>query len=555
MILRSALSASVAMNAIMFASVSAWAQDAPVAADASAGSTVATPKLVAKSRPLVAQSEVKSSSPGRTDVGVAPALSTQAIAGPIRYYKGKGPCFHNNCLFRFEEDYSYMRNGVPAGQKDFFDPIKYIPLDHSGDVYLSFNGAERASYFHDLLFNTVNPVGDRNEVDLRTNIGSDLHLGPHVRVYADLWNGQYFGPNNTPSARYLNDVTTENLFVELMDTVGQAHLGLRVGEQFLSLGDGLVLADTELSNIPNTWDGFRAYADWGFARVDAFAFDQQLTADGHFHGHPSSQGQLAGVYGSYDLPELSLAGVPVKTSVDPYYLYFRKTGYSYDDPSLQTGTAHGQPSFALADSVRDTFGLRYYGTIGAFDLDDTVEFQGGGFGSSNVSAWMFAFNNGYNFALPWKPRLGFHLDGASGGASRNGHTINTYQPLYYSALYYNANLLVSPTNFYDLGPHVTIKPTSWVTVDFSDTFLWRQNQHDAIYNGLYAGGAAVNLYSQTANIRGAYTGNQIGTLIITRVNSHIDVFTQLAYFLPGSPLRQIGADDQFEMSVLASYKF
>jgi len=554
MTIRLALSASVAMGAVLFMSMSAWAQNAPQVSAPVVRPVPGKPTLLAQNGPSGAQSDVKGSAPGRSGVGVVSPLSTQAKPKPL-YYRGKGFCRNNDCLLRFDEDYAYMRNGVPSGQEDFFDPLKYIPLNHAGDIYMSFNANLRVNYFHDLLFNTPNPVGDRNEVDIRTNVGTDLHLGPYARIYADVWNGQYFGPLKSPPANNLNDAETDNLFLELMDWDGPVHVGVRIGEQEMDLGDGLVIADTELGNIPNTWDGIRAYADWGFARVDAFAFDEVNTADGHFHEEPSSQGQLAGVYGSADLPKFHLSGLPGKTSIDPYYLYYRQGNYSYDDTVLETGTAHGQPSFVTSNSIRDTFGLRYYGKIGPFDLDNTVEFQGGSFGTRSVSAWMFAFNNGYTFNAPWKPRIGFHLDGASGGDSSNGGTIHTYQPMFYSALYYNANLVLAPTNFYDFGPHLVIQPLSWMLIDTSDTWYWRQNQHDAIYNGLYAGPLAVNLYSQTANIKGAYTGNQITTTIISHINKHIDSFVTLAYFLPGSPLKQIGADNQFEAAVLIGYKF
>ena len=39
---------------------------------------------------------------------------------------------------RWNEDYSYLR--YPGSHTDFFDPIKYIPLNATGDSYLSFGG-------------------------------------------------------------------------------------------------------------------------------------------------------------------------------------------------------------------------------------------------------------------------------------------------------------------------------------------------------------------------------------------------------------------------------
>src|SRR5688572_28696688 len=53
---------------------------------------------------------------------------------------------------RYNEDYSYLKD--PDKRTDFFDPIKYIPLNESGDVYLSLGGQfrERYEYFNNANF-------------------------------------------------------------------------------------------------------------------------------------------------------------------------------------------------------------------------------------------------------------------------------------------------------------------------------------------------------------------------------------------------------------------
>src|SRR4051794_4755555 len=47
-------------------------------------------------------------------------------------------------LERWEEDYSGLKNQTTP--HDFFDPIKYIPLNRAGDSYLSFGGQMRYRY-------------------------------------------------------------------------------------------------------------------------------------------------------------------------------------------------------------------------------------------------------------------------------------------------------------------------------------------------------------------------------------------------------------------------
>src|SRR5258708_3355573 len=53
---------------------------------------------------------------------------------------------------RYDEDYSFLKD--PARRTDFLDPLKYIPLNASGEFYLGFGGEarERYEYFHNSLW-------------------------------------------------------------------------------------------------------------------------------------------------------------------------------------------------------------------------------------------------------------------------------------------------------------------------------------------------------------------------------------------------------------------
>src|SRR5437870_13883817 len=56
---------------------------------------------------------------------------------------------------RYDEDYSYLRNPPPDLRSDFWDPIKFIPFNSNGNVYLSFGGEarERFEYYHNFRWN------------------------------------------------------------------------------------------------------------------------------------------------------------------------------------------------------------------------------------------------------------------------------------------------------------------------------------------------------------------------------------------------------------------
>src|SRR4051794_10489903 len=57
----------------------------------------------------------------------------------------KAPAY---ALLRQDENYSYLR--TPACRTDFWDPIKYMPLNATGDRYLTIGGEIREWYegFH-----------------------------------------------------------------------------------------------------------------------------------------------------------------------------------------------------------------------------------------------------------------------------------------------------------------------------------------------------------------------------------------------------------------------
>ena len=138
-------------------------------------------------------------------------------AAELRFTKGKGPGRGNSYLARYEEDYSYLRD--PGRSRDPFDPLKLIPLDPAGDIYLTINGETRFRYDYTdhrsfgvagsatpakLLGGVplLTPATGTNTNQLykqRYALGGDLHLGPNLRFCADLYHGQQTGHDVGPA--------------------------------------------------------------------------------------------------------------------------------------------------------------------------------------------------------------------------------------------------------------------------------------------------------------------------------------------------------------------
>src|SRR5437762_1803660 len=86
---------------------------------------------------------------------------------------------------RYNEDWSFLRD--PAQRTDFFDPVKYVPLDTNGNWYLSFGGETRLKYelYTEPVFNQQ-PADDNGFLLQRYLLYVDLHATPYFRVFGQL---------------------------------------------------------------------------------------------------------------------------------------------------------------------------------------------------------------------------------------------------------------------------------------------------------------------------------------------------------------------------------
>src|SRR5580704_15826717 len=402
------------------------------------------------------------------ELPAAGALQPGGVITTPFFYKGKGPGRDNSYVERYEEDYSYLRD--PALSADFFDPLKFIPFDPDGDIYLTLNGETRFRYDNtswknfDIatgatlaksgghpIFTPATGVADNELYKQRYELGGDLHIGPYVRFYGELYNGQQTGHDagDPIPGNLRNDLAVVNGFGEIYDTTDTTKTGFRAGRQEIFFGNNLQVRANVSTNLPSpVFDGFRAYRDWGFARIDGFLYNVVDFENGILEDKDNAHTNLWGVYGSYDLPKFTVAGADAKASVDLFYFGWRSAPFAngkgsaiYDDAAFLTGAkivAATGAGFITSQDHRDTFGLRYYGEWGDVDYDWQGAGQTGSYAGLTVKAFAVNTDTGYTFHdLPWKPRIGAHADIASGGADKG--TISTYQPMYPNTQYYAPN--------------------------------------------------------------------------------------------------------------------
>jgi hypothetical protein len=122
------------------------------------------------------------------------AATTAAPPAPV-YYKNKGPGGNNSYAFRYEEDFSFLRD--PSKSTDFFDPMKFIAFDDAKQFYVTFSALERLRYdnIQNNTYNLGNNTKSHQAEDYSRRPGrrrrSSRAEFPHLRRAAQ-W--RIFGP-------------------------------------------------------------------------------------------------------------------------------------------------------------------------------------------------------------------------------------------------------------------------------------------------------------------------------------------------------------------------
>ena len=139
--------------------------------------------LVAVAAPALAETdEVTPIDPSSGKVLVAPedsALAEDVTAGP------PNPHPPPYTLLRYTEIYTYLAN--PANRQDFFDPVKYIPLNLTDPAsYLSFGGEirERFEFYANQAFGVAGPH-ENDYLLQRVTLHADLHVDKRLRFAED----------------------------------------------------------------------------------------------------------------------------------------------------------------------------------------------------------------------------------------------------------------------------------------------------------------------------------------------------------------------------------
>jgi hypothetical protein len=398
-------------------------------------------------------------------------------------------------FLRYKEDWSVLKDVPQDALTDFWDPIKYVPLNEDGSIWASFGGSTRLRLesWWNFGFGTEPPDSDDTFLLWRTLLHGDFHFGENIRAFVQGKSALATDRDLIGGRRTLDiDVLDlEAAFVDLsLSFEEDVSFVLRPGRQPLAFGKQRLVSPLGWSNTLRRWDGVSGILEWGQWDLTGF-WAQFVPVEKYEFNDSDSDVQLFGLYTTGPLASVTINGT--------------------------TGTEE-----------RYTIGGRLFGKIAdtAFDYDFEGAYQFGEVGSGDVDAFMIGSQLGYKAPDLW----------------------NQLFPLGHAYLgYIDA---IGRQNIIDFNLGVTGSPFAKATVGITGHFFWRADTSDALYN---AGGTAVRAGAAGSS---SEVGQEIDLTLKYKFDRHLAGLLGYSHFFAGNFIDQSGSSDDINfLYVQLEYTF
>jgi len=415
-------------------------------------------------------------------------------------------------LLRYDEDYSYLKE--PSRRTDFWDAIKYVPVSHREDWYMSFGGflRERFEILHngDAGAGPANAHGNNADFLERYLLHDDLHFGPNFRFFGQVVTGLEDGRIGGPRPDIdRNAFDIHQAFADFILSLGDQKNALtaRIGRQEFEYGSGRLIDLRDGVNLRLSFDAARLLLRLNEWQADAWWAKPVLNQPGVFDDDPNPERSFWGIYAVHPLPFLN------QGNVDLYYLGFENKQAQYVQ-----GAGY---------ELRHSLGTRLWGKPMPWEYNLEYVWQFGTFGPANIEAWSAANAVRYNFSdLPLKPRLGLRFDTVSGDNNPGSANLQTFNPLFPSGQYFNLLNPVGPLNLIDLHPTLDLYPGEQVTLSFDWDFFWRKSLGDGVYR---ISGSPL----RPGIGGGRYVGSSPAITALWNPTRHVSMLASYVHFFPG----------------------
>jgi len=408
-------------------------------------------------------------------------------------------------LLRYDENYEFLKDS----SRNFYENIKFIPLNKQKDFYMSLGGEARYEYvdFNNEDWGRLN-IGHNNFFLQRYDLHADVHLGKTFRVFAQLRSALQDGRINGPRGIDEDQLNVQNLFLDVnLYQKEDKKLTVRAGRQELDYGSGRLISVREGPNARLYFTGAKIMYSSARFSIDGFAMMADTVYKGVFDNKPSKQINLWGAYSKIIFPK---AG-----NLDLYYLGIQKKESLFEE--------------GIAPEKRHTIGARLWKYGGGFIYNLEAAYQFGSFGSGNINAWTASADLGYSFEnIKFKPTINLRNDYISGDQNQGNGNLQTFNPLYPKGGYFGFSPQVGPVNLIDIHPYATMDLLPQLKMQVDVVFNWRYSLQD----GVYRPSGTLNLPGSASDKR--YIGTAYLANFTYSVNKFISVVSGIQYFKTGA---------------------
>lgn len=423
---------------------------------------------------------------------------------------------------RFDEDWSVLAHPESLPSRDFFDPIKYVPLTPNGELWAGFGADARArgELWSDYQFGAPRGADHDDRFLLtRWRTYGDLHWRDRAHVFVEL-KSSLATDIDLPggrSAAYVDTFAVQNGFVEVVPWQrGNERLRLRVGREELLFGAQRLVGPSDWSNVRRTFDGATATLELERVRATAF-FTRPVRVRTHDWNDHIGGDRFYGIYGSAAKP------LPGGLGMDLYWLAVDRGNRTVNGTS--------------GDEHRHTIGTRLHGSIGdsGFDAELETAFQVGSLGGRSLRAGMVSAELGY-WRTEWWGAPRFHLgaDWASGDR-RAGGSVETFDPLYPTGHRWFGEIdAIGRSNLVAIESGVVLRPLPATTARVTVYRFWRASRDDALYA---ASGAVLRPGNAS---RDRPTGTEVDVVLGYRIDPHAQIGAGWGHFFTDSFIQSSG---------------
>ncbi|WP_293876297.1 MULTISPECIES: alginate export family protein [unclassified Sphingomonas] len=475
-----------------------------------------------------AQTSVAPTESGQTRNPAMPTVTSYPSAAA-----GNGATTNGFNLSRWAEDWRVMRD--PAKRDDVLDRLKFLPLDGDGDVYLTLSGELRLRVNHTTNPNLREVRAQRQDIN-RIVGGADLHVGPHVRAFAEIAHGGISGVElGAPAATLRNDLVLQQAFVEGNAEIEGVAVGVRYGRQEFTDGPNLLVSQRDNNTIRYTLNGVRAWARGSRVRADLFDLKPTQYGDlGTDDDVSDPARRFSGVTLGFAAPTGWFGGS--KLYVDPFFWRRRNT----------VGAWGGR----IGPATRYFAGVHAWGDAGPLTIDWTVNHQYGTYIDQDIDAWQVFLAQTWRIGkAKTAPRVGFHVDYASGGGGYgDGKLRDAYAP-FGNNIYYSYGLFLTPSNLIAVAPNLTVSPFRSVRVTAEYQLTWRDSTTDAVYR------ANGQPFAGTQLIRDAKIGDVARLQAIWSITPRLSFTGRYEHLAAGPSLTRAGFKSSDFLAGWLSFRF